>query len=65
MRRTAAVKRPYEPSGRSSSGRYDDGWESKRPATSDRYAMLQINIRNRALHTSCVFRLMAGTDFGS
>jgi len=38
MRRSAAVKRPYESSGRSSSGRYDDGWESKRPATSDRYS---------------------------
>lgn len=40
MRRTATmpVKRTYEQSSRSGTGsRYDDGWESKRPATNERY----------------------------
>ena len=38
MRRAAAmpVKRPYEQPSRSNSGRYDDSWENKRPATNDR-----------------------------
>lgn len=36
--RRASTKRPYE-SSRGSSGRYDDGWDSKRPAPNDRCVM--------------------------
>ncbi|KAF6040426.1 hypothetical protein EB796_001264 [Bugula neritina] len=48
MRRSSSLKRPYEGSGgRSSggSGRYDDGWESKRPATNERYTAGSVDRR--------------------
>ncbi|XP_067938305.1 scaffold attachment factor B1-like isoform X2 [Watersipora subatra] len=49
MRRSTVVKRSYETSNasrNSSGGRYDDGWESKRPAQADRYTAVNVDRRS-------------------